>query len=131
MKNGIILFDGVCNLCSQSVQFIIQRDPDAYYRFSSLQSDNAQTLRNSYQIPEEVNSILLIEQNHVYTHSTAVLRICRNLSGAWRWLYLFIIIPRPIRDLLYTILAKNRYQWFGKQAHCMVPTSEIKQRFID
>ena len=137
----IILFDGVCNLCNASVQFIIERDPTAIFRFSALQSDFVQSIlaKNavnmaSSDIPkigaEGGDSVILVENGNVYDRSTAALRIARRLSGAIKFLYIFIVIPRPIRDFFYKIIAKNRYRWFGKQDACWMPTKELKARFL-
>ena len=131
-NKSIILFDGVCNLCNNSVQFIIKRDKKHPFLFTSLQSDAAQelllhfTLKNS-----DFDSIILIQNNKVYQKSTAILQISRQLDGLWKLNYGFIIIPKFIRDFVYTIIAKNRYKWFGKKDHCMIPTQELKIRFLD
>lgn len=128
---NIILFDGVCNLCNASVQFIIERDPTAIFRFAALQSDFGQSIlaKNSVNT-EGGDSIILVEDGKVYDRSTAALRIARRLSGSIKLLYVFIIIPRPIRDFVYKIIAKNRYRWFGKQDACWMPTKALKARFL-
>ena len=138
MNQPIILFDGVCNLCNASVQFIIERDPTAIFRFSALQSDFGQSIlaKNSLntdlssQRHEGGDSVILVENGKVYDRSTAALRIARQLSGVVKLLYVFIIVPRPIRDFVYKIIAKNRYRWFGKQDACWMPTKELKARFL-
>jgi predicted DCC family thiol-disulfide oxidoreductase YuxK len=127
----IILFDGVCNLCNSSVQFIINRDPHADFKFASLQSEIGQKLLRERGYKTEMNSFVLIEDHKVYQKSTAALRVCMKLSGLWRFLTVFRVIPPVIRDFLYDLIAKNRYQWFGKKDSCMLPTPEIKQRFLD
>jgi predicted DCC family thiol-disulfide oxidoreductase YuxK len=130
-EHSILLFDGVCNLCNSSVQFIVKRDEDAVFRFASLQSEEAQELLNSFEDkPSDLSSVLLVEDGKLYARSTAALRAARRLSGAWPLLYGFIIIPRPIRDLVYNWIARNRYRWFGKKDQCMIPSPELKARFL-
>jgi predicted DCC family thiol-disulfide oxidoreductase YuxK len=137
MESPIILFDGVCNLCNASVQFIIERDPTAIFHFASLQSASGQailaenalnaTLQNDASAED---SVILVENGKIYDRSTAALRIARQLSGGVKLLYVFIVIPRPIRDFVYKFIAKNRYRWFGKQDACWMPTKELKARFL-
>lgn len=128
--NDIILFDGECNFCDQSVQFIIKRDKKALYSFASLQSEVGQQLVNTYQVPANLDSLILIKNNSYYTMSSAALRICRHLSGGWKLFSLLLLIPKPIRNYFYKIIAKNRYKWFGKKETCMLPTLEMKKRFL-
>jgi len=130
LMKAIILFDGVCNLCSHSVQFIIKRDPKGYFTFTSIQGETGQKLLDKYQICKTLDSLILIEHNQYYTKSTAALKICKHLNGFWKYLMFFNIVPSFIRNKLYDIIAKNRYKWFGKQESCMLPTSENKNRFI-
>lgn len=127
----IVLFDGVCNLCNQSVQFIIKRDPNACFTFASLQSDFGKELLKKHGIEEDTDSFVLIENDKSYIKSSAALRVCCKLKGAWKFFVLFFIVPRPVRDFLYDIVAKNRYRWFGKHESCMLPTPETKKRFIN
>ncbi|QGH35605.1 DUF393 domain-containing protein [Gracilibacillus salitolerans] len=127
----IILFDGICNFCSSSVQFIIKRDPDLKFQFASLQSNEGKQLLIEHQISTDMDSMVLIEKGCVYTKSTAALRIAKELNGAYQLLLVFLVIPKPVRDIFYTILAKNRYRWFGKKEQCMIPKPEDKQRFLD
>ncbi|OLS38531.1 thiol-disulfide oxidoreductase DCC family protein [Bacillus sp. MRMR6] len=127
----IILFDGVCNLCNSSVQFIINRDPNAYFKFASLQSEMGQKLLKECGYQTEMKSFVLIEDHKVYIKSTAALRVCLKLSGAWSIFSVFRVIPPVIRDKIYDLFAKNRYQWFGKKDSCMLPTPEMKQRFLE
>ncbi len=137
MDSPIILFDGVCNLCNASVQFIIERDPTAIFQFASLQSEAGQAILAKNALNAALNndasaedSVILVENGHIYDRSTAALRIARRLSGGIKFLYVFILIPRPIRDFVYKIIAKNRYRWFGKQDACWMPTKELKARFL-
>lgn len=124
----IVLFDGVCNMCDASVQFIMNRDAGAHH-FASLQSEVGQQLTEKYGL-RDVDSVVLIEDGHAYTKSTAVLRIARHL-GVWKLFYAFVVVPAPIRDLLYTAIAKNRYRLFGKKQVCKLPTAEERARFIE
>jgi predicted DCC family thiol-disulfide oxidoreductase YuxK len=128
--NNIILFDGVCNFCDRSVLFIIKNDKQAIYKFASIQSDAGQELIKKHNVPADIDSIILIENNTCYYKSTAALRICRNLSGGWKLLSCLLIIPKPFRDYFYEIIARNRYKWFGKKDQCMLPSPEIRKRFL-
>ena len=127
----IILFDGVCNFCNGMVNFIIARDPKAYFKFAPLQSETGQRMRLRFGVDENVDSIILIEDESAYVFSTAALRIVKGLGGLWRLLYVFIIVPTPIRDLFYRLFARNRYWLFGKKSVCMVPTPDVRARFLD
>lgn len=129
-QNHIILFDGVCNLCNSSVQFIIRHDPDKIYKFASLQSDFAQSFLKELHYKFLPDSILYLEDGKVYDRSTAALKINRHLSKPWNYTYFLIIIPRFIRDAIYDMIAKYRYSWFGKNDSCMIPTSDLKDRFL-
>ncbi|GGD12895.1 thiol-disulfide oxidoreductase DCC family protein [Pontibacillus salipaludis] len=128
--NGIVLFDGECNFCDQSVQFIIKRDPQGYFSFASLQSEVGQDLLKKYEIPADTDSFVLIEDGRAYTKSSAGLRVCKHLKGAWKALRLFAIVPKFVRDAAYEIFAKNRYKWFGKKDSCMLPSKDIRKRFL-
>ncbi|HMS33164.1 MAG TPA: thiol-disulfide oxidoreductase DCC family protein [Ignavibacteria bacterium] len=127
----IILFDGVCNLCNSSVNFIIDHDKKNMFRFASLQSDSGQTLLKKFGLNNEsFDSIILIDNEKYLTRSSAVLRIVKNFPGFWKLLYIFIIVPPAVRNLLYDIIAENRYKWFGKKDSCRVPTPELKEKFL-
>lgn len=129
---NIVLFDGVCNLCNASVQFIIRHDKGLVFSFASLQSETANDLLKDFSYTAtNLESIVLIENNRLYTRSTAALHIAKNLKGAARLLYTFIIIPRPLRDWVYNWIARNRYRWFGRKESCMVPTKELQARFLE
>ena|SRR6478609_7372065 len=129
--NTVILFDGVCNLCNSSVQFIIQRDPKARFKFTALQSETGQKLLKSIGLPtESFPSIILIKNGKVLQRSSAALEIAKELSGLWPVFYIFKIVPGFIRDIFYNIIANNRYRFFGRKEHCMIPTPELKSRFI-
>lgn len=128
----IILFDGVCNVCTASVQFIMKRDSKANFKFASLQSEAGQQLLEKYGVSKELDSLSLIEDSgKVYDKSTAALRIGMRLKGGWKLLRLLLIIPAFLRDILYNIFARSRYKWFGKKDECMLPTPEQRERFIE
>lgn len=129
MANPIILFDGVCNFCNSSVNFIIEHDQKGYFKFAPLQSEIGKSLIEKFGL-NEVDSIILVEDDKAYTHSTAALKFIKHLDGIWSWAYIFIIIPRPIRDFFYKLFAANRYRLFGKKDVCMMPTPEIRSRFL-
>ncbi|WP_407407354.1 thiol-disulfide oxidoreductase DCC family protein [Peribacillus sp.] len=129
--NPVILFDGECNFCDSSVQFIIKRDPKGLFRFASLQSPTGQELQKKYQVPGNIDSIVLLENGKAYYKSTAALRICSHLKGAWKLFYGLVIVPRFIRNTAYDFIAKNRYKWFGKKEEsCMLPSPSIRKRFL-
>ncbi|HET9057207.1 MAG TPA: thiol-disulfide oxidoreductase DCC family protein [Chitinophagaceae bacterium] len=128
----IIFFDGVCNLCSSSVQFVLKRDKKNQFLFGSLQGNQGQqVLKKHHLSPTEFNSFLLSEGNKLYTRSSGVLRVLKYIGGGWGLLYGFIIIPKFIRDGIYDFISRNRYKWFGKKEECWLPKPEWKQRFID
>jgi predicted DCC family thiol-disulfide oxidoreductase YuxK len=130
-QNPIILFDGVCNLCNGSVQFVLLRDKVGYFKFASLQSEAGQALLEKYKLPkDDYNSFILVEGDRVFSKSTAALRVARKLQGPWKMLYVFNIIPAFIRDMVYSLIAKNRYRIFGKRETCMLPRPEWKGRFL-
>ena len=131
-KHPVILFDGVCNLCSGSVQYVIKHDPHRLFRFASLQSDFARNILMRCDLPiKEFNSFVLLDDNKIYTRSTAALRVVRKLNGVVKFLYLFIIVPKFIRDPAYNIIANNRYRWFGKKQTCWLPSPQLKNLFLD
>lgn len=130
MDKKIILFDGICTFCNWNVQFIIRHDPQEHFQFASLQSDIGQELLHRYAIPKSEDSLILIEQNTHYTQSTAALKIARRLNRLLPLLYIFIIIPRAFRNVIYQYIANNRYKWFGIQTSCMIPTAKEKKRFL-
>jgi predicted DCC family thiol-disulfide oxidoreductase YuxK len=127
----LILFDGVCNLCNGSVQFIINRDKEAKFRFASLQSDAGKKILQQFQLPTDTfNSFILYQDGKIYTRSTAALRVFSQLKN-WKWVGAFQYVPKFIRDGVYNLIARNRYKWFGKKDECMIPTPELKSRFLD
>jgi predicted DCC family thiol-disulfide oxidoreductase YuxK len=126
----VILFDGVCNFCDASVQFILKRDHHEVFYFASQQSEVGQTLLEKYNVPGEIESIVLIENDKAYFKSAAALRISRHLRGAWKLLSILMIIPSPIRNFVYDLIARNRYKWFGKKDSCMLPPENVRKRFL-
>jgi predicted DCC family thiol-disulfide oxidoreductase YuxK len=129
--SGIILFDGVCNFCNSSVNFIIDRDTTNYFKFGALQSDEGQVLLKKHnQRTDSFDTLILIEDDYLYTRSTAALRIAKKLSGLWPLFYVFIIIPKFLRDPIYNLIAKNRYKMFGKKDTCRLPTPEERAKFL-
>lgn len=126
----IILFDGVCNYCNTMVNFVIRRDRKDRFRFAPLQSATGEALRAKYQVSPDVDSLIYIEKNKVFIYSTAALKICRHLPGLWPVLAGALIIPRFIRDGVYKWIARNRYRWFGKKETCMIPTPEVRAKFL-
>jgi predicted DCC family thiol-disulfide oxidoreductase YuxK len=126
-----ILFDGVCNLCNSSVQFVINRDPHRSFQFAALQSISGKALLQQHHLPEaNLYSVILIREGTVYQRSSAALQIARGLTGWWPLLYAFIIVPPFIRNAVYDWIASNRYRWFGEKNECMIPTPELKSRFL-
>jgi predicted DCC family thiol-disulfide oxidoreductase YuxK len=132
VDHPVILFDGVCNLCNSSVQFIITHDPRGRFRFSALQSEFGQSQLTRYGLNKErLLSVVLLINNKAHDKSRAALEIARRLSGLWPLMYTFIIVPPFIRDFVYDWISKNRYKWFGRQDECMIPTPELRSRFIN
>jgi predicted DCC family thiol-disulfide oxidoreductase YuxK len=128
---AIVLFDGVCNLCNSSVNFVIRHDKKNHFRFTANQSETGKALLKKFNIDNsKVESIVLIENNTCYKKSTAALRIAKGLNGLYPLLYLFIVIPPFIRNAVYDFIAVNRYKWFGKKEVCMIPSEELRSKFI-
>ncbi|MBL8122902.1 MAG: thiol-disulfide oxidoreductase DCC family protein [Pyrinomonadaceae bacterium] len=128
---AIVLFDGVCNFCNASVNFIIERDRNGYFKFAPLQSEIGEELIAKHGIDtSKTDSIVVVEDDKAYTHSAGALQIARHLDGIWSWSYVFTVVPRPIRDVFYKLFAKYRYRLFGRQDACMMPTPEIRARFL-
>ena len=132
VQNPVILFDGVCNLCSGSVRFIINRDPSGIFKFAPLQSETGKNFVSQFDLSNrKLDSIILIENSNYYLRSTAALKIAQRLGALWPLLSLLRLVPRPIRDYIYDIVARNRYKWYGKRMECMVPDADIKSRFLE
>ena len=138
-----MLFDGVCNFCDASVNFIIEHDKAGYFKFAPLQSDEGKRLATEYgfesaAVPKgdgasdliPIDSVILVEDRRGYTHSTAALKILRRLGAPWSWAYAFVIVPRAIRDWAYRLFARYRYRIFGRKDQCMLPSPEVRARFL-
>ena len=129
--NPLVLFDGVCNLCNRSVQTILRHDRQARFRFASLQSPLGEKLRDDLGIDrEKVDSVILVEGGRWYKESDAALRIAHGLGGLWKVFGVLRLVPRPLRDAAYRLIARNRYRRFGKTETCWVPTPELRGRFL-
>ena len=127
----VILFDGVCNLCNGSVQFILKRDINQKFLFASLQSDFGQRLLKRFNLPaDNFSSFILYQDEKIYTKSTGALMMFSQLKG-WKWTKILKAVPRFIRDGVYNLIARKRYKWFGRKNECMIPTTELKARFLD
>ncbi|HEV7782121.1 MAG TPA: thiol-disulfide oxidoreductase DCC family protein [Chitinophagaceae bacterium] len=130
-ENPLILFDGVCNFCNYWINFAIRKDKKKRLRFTSLQGVTAASLLPAHGIqPTDISSVILIDKGKVYTQSSASIRICKYLDGGWKLFYGLMIVPKFIRDFFYNIIARNRYKWFGKKETCMIPTPELRDRFL-
>lgn len=130
----VVLFDGVCNLCNASVRFILDREHDRRLRFASLQSPAARRVLAEADVadPDALpDSIVLVDGDGVHTRSTAALRICRHLRAPWSWMRVFAIVPAGLRDALYSVIARNRYRWFGRKDACGLPRPEYAARFLE
>jgi predicted DCC family thiol-disulfide oxidoreductase YuxK len=127
----VILYDGVCNLCNASVRFILKYEKNPRYRFAPLQGKFASEVRHQYALPEDADSVVLIENNQIFTASTASLRIAKQLKAPWSWLVIFEVLPVSFRDAVYHWIARNRYRWFGKKDFCEVPLPEVAHRFLN
>lgn len=130
----LLLFDGVCNLCNGFVTFVIDRDPAAVFRFASLQSEAGRAALQAHGRPVpsgDPETIVLIEDGRIYEQSTAFLRVARRLTCPSRLLYVFVVVPRALRDAVYAWTARHRYAWFGRSESCRVPTPALRARFLD
>ena len=127
----IIYFDGICNLCNWSVRFILKYDKNVVFLFASLQSEFTKKHLVHFNDPERKNESIVYQDHQVfYTKSDAVLKILNDLGGVWKLFYVFKIIPQNLRDWLYDLIARNRYRLFGKKDNCMIPSPEVKNRFL-
>jgi predicted DCC family thiol-disulfide oxidoreductase YuxK len=127
-----LYFDGVCNFCAASVHFVMARERAPTLRFSSLQSDRARRVLPALGVdPSRLDSVVLVEEGRAYTRSDAVLRAARHLRSPWSWLSAAVIVPQVVRDAVYDVVARRRYAWFGRKDECLVPTPELRARFLD
>jgi predicted DCC family thiol-disulfide oxidoreductase YuxK len=132
LNKNILLFDGVCNLCNGMVRFTLKRDPEGKFKFAALQSESGRLMLAQFDLAaDDIHSIVFIQGDTCYLKSSAILRILKELGGGWKLFYMFLIIPRPVRDFFYNLVARSRYQIFGKRETCMVPTPEIQERFLN
>jgi predicted DCC family thiol-disulfide oxidoreductase YuxK len=133
LNNGpIIFFDGVCNLCEGSVQFILKIDQKKIFRFASLQSKSGQAMLAAQGLPADAfKSFVVQEGEKIFTRSTGALRVLKHVGGFWSIFYAFIIVPKFIRDGVYDLISRNRYKWFGEKTECWIPTPELQKRFLD
>ncbi|HSD73263.1 MAG TPA: thiol-disulfide oxidoreductase DCC family protein [Steroidobacteraceae bacterium] len=128
----VLLFDGVCKLCTGSVAFVLRHEGDQDLRFAPLQSPAGVRLMQEFSIdPNQMKTFVVIADGKAYVRSDAAIRVARFLRGAWKLLSMLKIIPRPMRDYAYDVVARNRYRWFGRHDACIVPTPELRKRFID
>lgn len=130
-EHPLVLFDGDCNLCNNSVQFILKRDAKAQFRFASLQSQAGRAALEALGAGDLPDSIMLIKDRKLQMKSTAALAIARGLRWPWPLLSVFWLVPYPLRNLVYDLVARNRIRWFGKRESCWVPTPELRARFLD
>jgi predicted DCC family thiol-disulfide oxidoreductase YuxK len=131
-RNPIILFDGICNFCNGNVNFIIRQDNKKIFRLAALQSEAGQRLLQQYKLPMgDFDSFVLVHENKVYNKSSAALEVYSLVPWYWKWTQLIWIFPRFIRDAVYDFIARHRYKWFGKKEQCMVPTAELRGRFLE
>ncbi len=127
----ILLFDGVCNLCNASVQWVLRRDRHARFQFAALQSEVGQRLLRQHGLdPASLDSVVLVDGDRVYLRSAAALGVAVRLGGFWRLMGVFYLVPALLRDLIYNWIARNRYRWFGRQEQCWLPRQEWKERFL-
>jgi predicted DCC family thiol-disulfide oxidoreductase YuxK len=128
----VVVFDGVCNLCNTVVQTIIRGDPDGRFQFASLQSEGGRHLLEQHGVNAlEPETVVLIRDGRVFTMSDAVLEIVRHMRFPYPLLLVGYVLPRFIRDALYRVVARNRYRWFGRRDSCMMPTPDLRHRFLD
>jgi predicted DCC family thiol-disulfide oxidoreductase YuxK len=126
-----LLFDGVCNLCNASVNFVINHDKGQCFQFAALQSETGKALLKSYGLSaEKSDSVVLLKEGKAFQKSDAALEIAWQLGGIWKLLAVFKVLPRPLRDLGYDLIARNRYRFFGRTEACRMPTPELNARFL-
>jgi predicted DCC family thiol-disulfide oxidoreductase YuxK len=131
-QGDLVIFDGVCNLCEASVNFIIRHDKSGVFRFVPSQSELGGVLQRQYGInTADIETVILIRDGQAYTESDAAVRIAASFDGWWRLLSLVRWVPRPVRDGMYRWIARNRYAWFGQKDVCLMPTPELRSRFLE
>lgn len=128
---SIIIFDGVCNFCNSSVNFIISRDNKNAFKFAPMQSSTGQQMLATHNISSDnIDTFLLIKNGKAFIKSDAALSVAQELRKPWSYLTILRFIPKPIRDYFYSLIARNRYKWFGRREHCMIPTPELQNKFL-
>lgn len=130
-EHPIVLFDGVCNYCNNMVNFAIRHNSKRNLRYVPLQSVAGKAILAKFNIPQAVDSLVFVENDQAYIYSSAALKISKHFNYPAKILYVLIIVPQFVRDYFYRFIAKNRYKWFGKKEHCMIPSKEVKELFID
>jgi predicted DCC family thiol-disulfide oxidoreductase YuxK len=142
--SAVVLFDGTCNFCDRTVHFVIDHERDHDLRFAAIQSEAAKELldrslgearasklvRDLTGTDGDPTSVIVVDGDTAYTHSSAALQIARHLRAPWRWGMIFVVVPRFVRDACYRWFARHRYKWFGKTETCRVPTPELRARFL-
>lgn len=129
--NPVILFDGVCNFCNSTVNFVLRQDKENIFLFAPLQSEAAQKILEQYQLSKSnFDSFVFVDGDKIYIKSSAALKVMGKLPWYWQWTQVFWIVPKPLRDWVYNFTSKNRYKWFGKKEECMLPKQEWKHRFL-
>jgi predicted DCC family thiol-disulfide oxidoreductase YuxK len=129
--DNLILFDGVCNLCSALVQFVIHHDPAAKFRFAAIQSEIGREIFQSHGLdPADLHTFVLIAKERMFLRSDAAIEVVSRFGGAWTICKIFRFVPRALRNAIYSFIARNRYRWFGRKEVCMIPTPEMKERFL-
>ncbi len=131
LPDDLVLFDGVCNLCNSAVQFIIRHDSRATFKFIPIQSDRGAAVCRAYGFdPEDIRTFVLVRSGRCYLRSSAAIEVAVQLGGLWRLFAVFKLLPERWRDRIYTFVAENRYQWFGKRDSCLVPSEDINQKSL-
>jgi predicted DCC family thiol-disulfide oxidoreductase YuxK len=131
IPDQLVLFDGVCNLCSALVQFVIRHDPAAKFRFAAIQSEIGGEIFQSHGLdPADLQTFVFVAEGKMFLRSDAAIEVVSRFGGAWRIFRIFQFVPKVLRDSIYSFIARNRYRWFGRKEVCMVPTAEIKERFL-
>jgi len=131
ISDNLVLFDGVCNLCNALVQFVIRHDPKAKFRFAAIQSDIGRKIFQKYGMDTaDLQTFVFISDKQVFLRSSAAIAVVSRFGGAWKMCAIFWLVPRFVRDAVYSAIARNRYRWFGRKDACMIPTPEIEKRFL-
>ena len=128
----ILIFDGVCNICAFGVGIVLRHDRRGIFRFAFAQGDVGRALKKRFGLPDgDLETVTLVEGERCYVKSAAALRVLARLPLPWRLGIVFWIVPRPLRDVLYAWVARNRYRWFGQKTSCFLPPPDVRQRFLD